>query len=341
MMPTNGARDVLGVALGYMAAQAVYVAARLRLADRLADGPAGADVLAARCECEPATMTFLLRGLVSCGVLNGYGDGTYELTPAGHALRADAPESVLRSVLLYGSLPLWQAWGHLEDSVRSGRPAFTEVHGMGVFEYCAADPAVGQMFQAAMAEDTVAVAHGVARAYDFGSLSTVVDVGAGNATLLAVLLRIHPRLRGIALDSAHALAGAPAVLAEAGVIGRCELVEADFFGELPRADAYLLKSVLHDWPDDVAVRLLTNCREVMSRGGAVLVVERVLPETARPGYDPHMVRNLLNMPFMLGGSERGFAEFDRILAAAGLRFISATPLPGSVDHHLIAAACAR
>ena len=48
------------------------------------------------------------------------------------------------------------------------------------------------------------------------------------------------------------------------------------------ADAYVLKKVLHDWSDEDAVRILTNCRRAMAPGGRVLVVETWFRQAMRP-----------------------------------------------------------
>src|SRR4029453_8924312 len=61
--------------------------------------------------------------------------------------------------------------------------------------------------------------------------------------------------------------------------GRVEKLAGDFSEAVPPGgDAYLLKWIVHDWDDDAAIRILTNCRTAMAPGGSVQLVEVVVPE---------------------------------------------------------------
>lgn len=330
---------LLGVAVGYMASQAVYTAARLGTADLLArTGPADAASVAEACDCDPAATARLLLALVACGVLVRDEAGRYDLTEVGRALCEDAPGSARRLVLLYGSAPVWNAWALLPESIASGTTAFAALHGMGAFEYCATHPDTARLFHAAMAQETALAAEQLLARHDFAGAGRIADLGGGDGTLLAGLLRALPQAHGILLDTAHGVAAAPRVLAEAGVSQRCEILVADFFETAPSADVYVLKSVVHDWDDADAVRLLATCRAAMHPGARLLLVERILPTRPAPGPDPLMVRNLLNMPTIIGGRERTAEEFGKLLAQAGLALGPVEALPGLGDHFLLEAA---
>ncbi|MFE3785756.1 methyltransferase, partial [Amycolatopsis sp. NPDC059090] len=291
---------IMNVALGHMASQALYVAARMKLADRLADGPAETGQLASECAADPALLGRLLRALAAAEVLEQRGPELFALAPMGHALRDGVPNSARNFVLTYLSPPVWNAWADLETTVRTGETAFDRVHGMGAFDYCAAHPDVAAVFHRAMAEDAAQVAEVLAEEFDFSAFGTVADIGGGNGTLLAAVLAATPDLRGILFDTELGVAAAPDVLAGAGVSDRCETVAGDFFAGVPRADAHLLKSVVHDWDDDAAVRLLSTCRRSLPDTGRVLLVERVLPVEAPAGPDPALVRHQLAGPVIMG-----------------------------------------
>lgn len=340
----EAARDrLLGLAVGYMASQAVYTAARLRIADLLArGGPLAAAAVAESCGTEPAATERLLLALVACGVLAGDTDGRYSLTETGQALREDAPGSARRLILLYGSAPVWNAWAMLPESIASGTTAFAARYGLGAFEYCAAHPEQGRIFHAAMAQESAAAPEALLARYDFRGIGRIADVGGGDGTVLAGLLRALPGTRGVLIDTEQGVAAAPRVLAEAAVAERCEVVAADFFAPglftaAPPADLYLLKSVIHDWDDADAVRLLANCRAAMDGNCRLLLVERVLPTGLPSGYDPLMVRNLLNMPTIIGGRERTEEEFAKLLGQAGLALVRTEPLSGLGDHYVLEA----
>ncbi len=231
----------------------------------------------------------------------------------------------------------WRAWGELERSVRTAEPAWAHLFGPP-FEYLPAHPEVNAIFNEAMAEGSRVAAPGVVAAGDFARFGTVADIGGGNGTLLAAVLDAHPQVRGILFDTAAGLDEAPAVLDGAGVSDRCRLAAGDFFDAVPEgADAYLLKSVIHDWDDDRSVAILRNCRAAMPPGGTVLVVENIMP--ARPAPSPDvffMVMSDLNM-LLIGGRERTEEEFRTVFAAAGLTLRSATCCPGPTNHSVLEA----
>jgi hypothetical protein len=148
------------------------------------------------------------------------------------------------------------------------------------------------------------------------------------------LLAAYPLLHGVLFDQPHVLGAAEEKLRAAGVIDRCRIVTGSFFDELPEgADAYLLKSILHDWEDEEAVAILRTCRRAMRTGGALLVVERVL---GPPNEDARAKFSDLNMLVMPGGRERGLQEFEALFAAAGFRLEGETP--SSSGFSVIAAA---
>jgi C-methyltransferase len=195
---------------------------------------------------------------------------------------------------------------------------------MGIFEFLAQRPASAATFDAAMSERTAAFAPSVAGTYDFSDIRSIVDVGGGQGTLLAEILRRHSHLHGTLLETAAVAARAAAVLDGIDLADRCELLAGDFFEQVPHgADCYLLANVLHDWDDSRAIDILRNCRRSMARGGRVLIIERLIPDV--PG-DAVPTLSDINMLVITGGQERTNAEYAHLLARAGLRIGSVHPV---------------
>jgi hypothetical protein len=108
------------------------------------------------------------------------------------------------------------------------------------------------------------------------------------------------------------------LLEQRGVADRVECVAGSFFDEVPSGcDTYLLKSVLHDWDDAHARRILSNVRRAIPAEGRLLLVEMILErnEQSQPaaGIDVHM------MVVCQDGRERSQADFEALLAASGFR----------------------
>ncbi|MFJ9413419.1 methyltransferase [Streptomyces sp. NPDC101227] len=326
--PVDEAREVLTrIAYGAMASHAVGAAARLRVADLMGDGERTADELAAECAARPEAMARLLRALAGLGLLAENAPGRFTVTPAGALLRADGPQSLHSFVRMFTDPTLLRAWEHLDDSVRTGEPAFDAVFGQNFFGHLAEHPEFSAVFNAAMGQATRDTAAMVPTAFDFGRFATVADIGGGDGTLLAAVLKAYPSLNGILFDLREGLAQAPATLARDGLVGRCSLVSGDFFTTAPEgADLYVLKSVIHDWNDAQCTDILRHCRRVVPDDGRLLIIEPVLPPVVDPSTAGVVYISDLNMLVNVGGRERTRDDFERLCRGAGFALRSVTPL---------------
>ncbi|MET9263826.1 methyltransferase [Amycolatopsis sp. NPDC004079] len=307
------------LATGYYAANALYTAARLGLADELAAGAVEYGELARRADADPAALLRLLRLLVAAGVLDEQPSGAFSLTDIGDGLRAGAEDS-LRDVVLQFATP-WQqrSWNALEHSVRTGRSGFEEATGTDVFAFLAANPAEAAVFDRSMTFFASGVARQVAESYDFSGLGTVADVGGGHGALLTAILESCPDLRGILFDLPHVIDQAREKLRGRPVRDRLEPVPGDFFTSVVSgADAYVLKSVIHDWDDRSSGKILTNCREAMPPDAVLLLVEMLRPESAEPSAESRMATGSdVNMLVHTGGRERTETEYRKLLRDNG------------------------
>lgn len=298
----------------HQVSQAVNVAAALGIADLLADGARSSDELAEATGSHPDALYRLLRALASIAVFREEEGRRFALAPLGEQLRTDAPES-LAGLAVYHERPYYrEAWSALRESVRTGENAFRLVHGTDVWEYRAARPDEGAIFDRAMAANTAMTNASILDAFDFGRFSTIVDVGGGNGTLLAAVLSRWPCVRGVLFDQPQVVAGARS-LGE-----RCEIVAGSFFGSVPDGgDAYVLKAIIHDWEDEEALAIL---RVVRRAGGTLLVIERAL---GGPNENPAAKFSDLNMLVAPGGRERTTDQYAALFDAAGFRLVAETP----------------
>jgi hypothetical protein len=240
---------------------------------------------------------------------------------------------------MYGSERAWRSWSELRHSILTGTPAFHHVFGMEFFEYFAKNPKQAAVFNEAMAEVTRQVAKEVVTLYDFTPFSTIVDVGGGNGTLVAGILKAAPKLQGIVFESPSGSAEAAHQLQVSGLVGRCKVIAGDFFRSVPRgADAYILKNIIHDWDDESSSTILKNCREAISPVGKLLLIERVMPARidASAWHQRGAMLDLL-MLVLLGGRERTEDEFRALFAATNFELKRTLLLPGANGFSLIEA----
>jgi O-methyltransferase domain len=220
----------------------------------------------------------------------------------------------------------YEAWGALMHSVRTGEVAFEKVYGKDAWAYRAENPQSAQAFDAGMASFIGAHNQAVLAAYPFAKLASLYDIGGGNGQFMVAMLSACPQMRGLVLDLPHVATEAGARLQEAGLAGRCEVVGGDIFESVPSGgSAYLLARVIHDWADEEAQKILTNCRRAMGPDSVLLMVERVMPEQidAQPTSRALAVSDL-NMLVMTGGRERTQAQYQALLHAAGFALSSTT-----------------
>lgn len=314
---------------GFQVSQALYVAAKLDIADRLVDAPVPADRLAADLGCDPLAMSRLMRTLASLQVFTEVERGTYGLTPLGSTLVSDR-EGSMRDLALMWMETHYSPFAGLLDTVRTGRPAAAEYYGESFFSWLSKQPEQVGRFSRAMANLTDGIKAGAVSGYSFPETGLFVDLGGADGALLARILRSTPGATGIVYDLPHVVEQAAPTLKGYELDDRLTAEGGDFFDEVPAgADVYLLSMVLHDWNDADAARLLDRVREAAKPGARVLALELVMPT----GDQPHMAKMIdLTMLGMLNGRERTRAEMQGLIEQAGLSFdgVAATPTPISI-----------
>jgi SAM-dependent methyltransferase len=312
---------------GYRVTQAIYVVTKLGVPDALSQGPKDAATLAAESGVRPDRLYRVLRALASIGLFTMDDRARFDLTDTGRLLRTQPGGSFANAAIFAGEEP-YRAWGDLLHSVRTGETAFDHTYGVGHFEYLAHHPEASTTFNRLMAW-SVGVAGYPLEGYDLGRHELLVDVGGGTGSLIGMALRTYPRLRGILFDRATAVKEAPAVLREYGVADRCEIRTGSAFDGVPAGgDVYVMSRVLHDWPDDQASRLLTNCRRAMAEGSVLLLVDGVLPEGLAA---PSRLWIDLVMMVLTGGHERTESEWRALLRGAGFSLSQIRPTPTNQD----------
>jgi hypothetical protein len=307
----------------------VCTAAKLGIADELADGPKDAAALAPRLHLHAPSLHRFMRTLASLGILSEGVGQTFKLTAVGQALRAGAPGHARSSLITLGSPAFAQAFEHLEHALATGETGFVKAMGKPIFDYLGEHPDQAQLFSETMIGFHGAEPPAVAAAYDFSGLGTIVDVGGATGNLLATILKAHKGPRGILYDLPHVVPDARHLLAERGVADRVEIVPGDFFKSVPAGgDAYIMSHIIHDWSEEQCLQILGHCRKAMSQRGRLLLVEMVLP----PGDTPHPGK-ILDMIMLVvpGGRERTEPEYGQLLAKAGFKLERVVPTASPVS----------
>ncbi len=319
--PEPRATSLRRMIVGYRLSAALHVAAKLGIADILAQGPKDILELGEATTTDADALCRVMRLLASEGVFEETAPGRFKLTSLAEPLRSDVADSLRGRAIFDGEPCNWHPWGNLIKSVESGSSAFDQTFGVAVFEYFKEDGQAAKYFDDLMAEQTRSWAPSIVEAYDFSKIGTLIDVGGGYGALLMAVLTAFPDVKGVLVDLPHVVTAAQAKFEAADLAGRFEMHGGDFFHSVPPdGDAYLLKHVLHDWNDESCIWLLKNCRQTMSApSGRLLVVEILLAHGNKSDYGKYLDVNML---VLAAGKERTEEEYSRLFEAAGFSISS-------------------
>jgi hypothetical protein len=313
--------------------QAACVAAEMGIPDLLANGPKSLHELAQATSAHAPSLRRLLRALATLDLCEECEDDIFAPTSLGTTLCTEGPHS-LRSWTILCGRHLWPLYTHLLSGVRTGTRTESRISTKQVFERLHHDAEASRVFNGAMAELSRLVAADLVRLHDFSKCRLIVDVGGGHGDLLTSILQANPQAHGLLLDLPHAVTGAVTRIEERGMLERCRALQGDFFQSVtPGGDAYLLKTILHDWDDKDCIALLRNCRKAINPDGTLIVVERVMPHRMQAcALHRSVARMDLTMMLGFGGHERTQPEFRALLSEANFDLVrvSATAFEFSV-----------
>jgi len=324
------AQLVMQIGTGYVLSAALHLAAKLDIADKLAAGPRSAADLAAAAGVREDGLYRVLRALSSVGIFRELEGRRFENTPGSEVLRSDLPGNLRRMAEFICEPFHFHAYAEALSALQTGKPGAEKVAGEPIFQYLPKHPDLAELFNDAMTSFSARIVPVVLDAYDFGGITTVVDVAGGHGMVLTSILRKYPSMRGVLLDLDHVIAGARPKIAAAGLADRCQTIAGDFFTTVPPGgDAYVLKHIIHDWDDDRATHILKNVRTALNgvANGRVLLLEGVVQPANAPDFSKILDLEMLMFP---GGRERTAEEFSALFAGAGFRMTRIVPTASPV-----------
>jgi hypothetical protein len=313
----------------FWAFHTAYTLAELSVPDALRERPRSSDEVARELGLDADALYRVLRAATMIGLCEELPDRAFSLKPMGRALCTE-PQASFRDFVVFMGTHGTRFWRRLPDCVRQGKTAIEIETGQKPFEYLTGDPQVAELFNRAMTATSNVTCDAFVAVYDFSFAKTVVDVGGGQGRLLSAILRQAPNVRGILFDLPRVVSGAQANLDSLGVASRVEIVAGDFFQKVPGgADCYVAKTVIHDWSDEDARKILSNIRNAMAPSARVLLYEAIVSPRNTASFAKFLD---LEMIVNAGGRERTVDEYRVLLASAGLKLerVVATAGPMSI-----------
>lgn len=340
-----------------LTSRAIYIVAKLRLADYLKDGPKSVEDLAEKTKTHPDSLYRLLRMLSSIGIFaetKNEGDEQqqqqvdqnirrFELTPMASLIQSEAKNSIRNFALMFGLESFKNAIDDLLYSIQTGENSFKHANGLDMYEYLDRNQKEGQIFNSAMASLTSSVTPLISSMYDFSQFNTIIDIGGGQGMLLSSILKNNAKLYGVLFDLPYAIQSAKKLYARQSansnenvnhdISSRCKLLEGDFFKSIPTtaADGYIIKNVILNWDDRSAAIILKNCLQAMIDTTSSIVSENhdnrknttpklLIIDTIMPeGNEPFIGKftDILMLALTHKGRIRTEEEFRKLLSSSG------------------------
>lgn len=292
----------------------VSVAAELRIAESLADGPKTIQELANATDSNAVALTSVMRTLDALDIVTETQLGTFELTELGEFMRSDKLGSLGKYAGWINRDRFHSMWANLMHSVKTGESAYEAVHGMTSYELYQQFPEEQALFHEALTEQTHMEAMGIRDSYDFSTINTVVDAGGGRGYLLKTVLEANSALEGILFDLPAVVSSAAHTFEVPGLAGRARVVGGNIFEGLPSGgDLYIFKRVFAWMTDEQAAQALTNCRAAMENSGKVLIIETDIESLYGKLFDIFVLG-------MFGSRIRSEEEWQSFFADTGYRF---------------------
>lgn len=308
MTAINPVDALLQLSAGYYVSRALHAVADLGVADALGDIPQPAASLAAATGADAGALDRVLRLLALYGIFE-YRDGAVAHTSGSRILRQDHPQSMRSLVRMFGLPGFWAAVGELGSAIRTGEPSANHALRGGIWGYLKDDPEASRIFGEAMTAKAQGHITAIVQSYDFSRFKVIADIGGGRGHLIEAVIAATPAASGVLFDQPHVIDEGTAVKSD-----RLKVVGGDFFTDpLPKADAYILMEVIHDWDDDASRKILHGIRRVAPVDATLLLVEALLRNESSPNWPTTLDIVMLT----IGGRQRTLEEYSALLRESG------------------------
>lgn len=320
-MTTQRLRQLLH---GFQLTRVVTACAELNLPDLVRDTPKSIAELAELTKTQSDHLARLLRAAVALEILSEPSPNHFALGIHGQYLCSDHPENLKAVAVCFAQSWVWNSWGNLTESVKTGQTGIELFSGEKFFDYLAARPEAQHIFSAVMASGA-ALDEELAACLEFSGKKSIADIGGARGTFLCKILKKWPQAQGIIFDLPSVKSDAEQFIESQGLRNRVSFKGGDFFKGLPPGcDCFLLRYILHDWNDQECRAILANCFSALPPGASLIIVDTLMADVKEHELRARMLD--INMMIQTGGRERTESEFNDLLNEAGFKVESVTRL---------------
>ena len=285
----SGYEKTLDIIFGRWRSQILYAGVKLGVFDNVNSVPKNASEIAKELGLDSSLAYRLLRALGSLGLLKEDLDRNFKTTEQGELLRKDHPRTLRGIALLEEGIEHYSIWKHLPAIIIEGKQnAFLREYGKKIFEYTETSQPYREVFNQAMSSYSQIQTDWILEAlegFDFSKIQHICDVGGGQGHLLCSILVKYPQLKGSVLELENVIDNKDLLWApKTGVQDRCTYLAGNMFDDVPKADAYIMKMILHDWSDEECVKILSKMHDRCNNVGTVFIAEHMVPGPEKPHF---------------------------------------------------------
>ncbi|HKO64874.1 MAG TPA: methyltransferase, partial [Candidatus Nitrosocosmicus sp.] len=308
--------NTVDIIFGRWKSQILYTGAKLGIFDYLTSSPKEISQIAQDLNLNEAMAYRILRSIASLGFLKEEDQGRkFSITTSGELLRKDHPHTLQGVLLLEEGPEHYQIWKHLSRMIIDGKQnAFSSEYGNNIFEYAGENSKYSKVFNDAMSSYSAmhtAMVLEALKEYDFSDISHICEIGGGQGHLLSHLQSKYNHLSGTILELEPVVNNQDSSWPnKMGLQERCKYVKGNMFEQVPSADLYIMKMILHDWNDEECIKILSNIHKSASDKSKIFIIEHVVPDPTTPHFS-----KLFDIHMMCAttGRERTVEEYKSIL----------------------------
>ncbi|VFJ14948.1 methyltransferase [Candidatus Nitrosocosmicus franklandus] len=316
--------NTINIIFGRWKSQILYAGAKIGLFDYLTTNPTDVRQIAQDLNLNEAMTYRILRSIASLGYAKEEKNNRkFSITSYGELLKKDHPQTLQGVLLLEEGPEHYQVWKHLPQMIKDGKQnAFSLEYGIDLFEYTTKNSEYSKIFNDAMSSFSAAHTAMVLEAldnYDFSNISRICEIGGGQGHLSSHLYSKYNHLNGTILELTPVVENQKSSwIYKTGLQARCNYVEGNMFNQVPSAELYIMKMILHDWNDDECIQILSNIHKASPDKARIFIVEHIIPDASTPHFSKLFD---IHMMCVTTGRERTIQEFDSILSKSGWKYI--------------------
>lgn len=283
----------------YVVSRGIHVLARLGIADHMSQTPTPVADLARLTHTKPDLLKRLLNFLSLYDLFIKEGD-SFALTPLSAPLQTNHPQSI-KAVLALVDASWWNAFSELENTLKTGEPAFDLHHGCHFFEYLLQHPEVQANYEKGLDRLSELDDPVIVKALSDLSFNTMTVVGStGKALAQRISTQYPDRL-------IHAITVAESISTPL------------------TCDSLLLKAVLHDLNSQELKQYLQHYFEVLPDSASLMIAEQVITDD----HTPHTNKTMdLILMTLVGGQQCTLTQWKDHVESAGFTLYQIKPTEG-------------